>query len=143
MNRSNYQSLFGDRRIENRGQQLLSSLFRAGYSSIQSISNCRAEQKGYYRFLRNDKVQEDLLIKEMVERCGKICTGKVVLSIQDTTEVNLYNHNGRINHDESIGPLNDKVRGLGFKLHPSLVIDAHTCYPYGYSAMEIWSRSTQ
>ena len=140
MNQSNYQSLFGDKRIENRGEQLLSSLFRAGYSSIQSISGSRAEQKGYYRFLRNDKVQEDLLVKEMVERCGKICAGKVVLSIQDSSEINLCNHEGRITHDESIGPINDSVRGIGFKLHPSLVIDAYTCYPYGYSALEVWSR---
>ncbi|WP_350339978.1 transposase DNA-binding-containing protein [Paraflavitalea speifideaquila] len=50
MNQSNYNYLFGDKRIERRGEQLLSSLFRAGYSSIQSISNSRAEQKGYYRF---------------------------------------------------------------------------------------------
>ena len=140
MNQSNYNYLFGDKRIERRGEQLLSSLFRAGYSSIQSISNSRAEQKGYYRFLRNDKVQEELLIKEMVDRCGKVSAGNVVLSIQDTTEINLYNHNGRIAYDESLGPLNDRERGLGFKLHPSLVIDACTCYPYGYSAIKLWSR---
>ncbi len=140
MNQSNYNYLFGDKRIERRGEQLLSSLFRAGYSSIQSISNSRAEQKGYYRFLKNDKVQEDLLIKEMVGRCGKVSAGNIVLSIQDTTEINLCNHSGRIVYDESLGPINDTTRGIGFKLHPSLVIDARTSYPYGYSAIEVWSR---
>ncbi|WP_315818602.1 IS4 family transposase [Paraflavitalea speifideaquila] len=143
MNQSNYNYLFGDKRIERRGEQLLSSLFRAGYSSIQSISNSRAEQKGYYRFLKNDKVQEDLLIREMVERCGKVSAGNVVLSIQDTTEINLCDHSGRILYDESLGPINDTIRGIGFKLHPSLVIDARTSYPYGYSGIEVWSREHQ
>jgi hypothetical protein len=143
MEQSNYDSLFGDKRISRRGQQLLSSLFRAGYKSIQSISSSRAEQKAYYRFLRNEKVEEGLLIKEMVERCGRTSKDKVVLSIQDTTEINLCDHAGRIHHDASIGPISDTIRGLGFKLHPGLVLDAYSCYPYGYSSIELWSRPVE
>ena len=138
--RSSYDSLFNDKRLECRGEQLLRSLFRAGSGSIQSISQTRAEQKGYYRLLRNEKVQEEFLIDEMVGRCGRSIRDKVVLAIQDTTEINLSKHRNRIKYDESLGPINDNFDGIGFKVHPSLVIDAHSCYPYGYGAIDIWTR---
>lgn len=63
-----------------------------------------------------------------------------MLSIQDSSEINLSNHRRRIKHDESIGPINDNFDGIGFKIHPSLVIDAYSFYPYGYSAIDVWSR---
>lgn len=140
ISQSSYTSLFNDKRLERRGEQLISSLFRAGSSSIQSISRTRAEQKGYYRLLRNEKVQENVLIDEIVGRCKRSTKNKVVLAIQDTTEINLSNHRNRIKYDESLGPINDIFDGIGFKVHPSLVIDAQTYYPYGYSAIDIWTR---
>jgi len=137
---TSYTSLFNDKRLDRRGEQLLSSLYKAGSRSIQSISSSRAEQKGYYRLLKNEKVTEDILINEIVNRCAKVCKDKVVLSIQDSSEINLSNHRNRIMYDESIGPLNNNdSNGIGFKIHPSFVIDAHSCYPYGYSAIDIWS----
>jgi len=143
ISRSSYDSLFNDKRLERRGEQLISSLFRAGSSSIQSMSQTRAEQKGYYRLLRNEKVQEDVLVDEIVGRCRRSTRNKVVLAIQDTTEINLSNHRNRIKYDQSLGPINDNFDGIGFKVHPSLVIDAQTYYPYGYSAIDIWTRLHQ
>jgi len=144
MRQSDYSLLFNDTRVERRGEQLLSCLFRGGNtSSIQSISTSRAEQKAYYRFLRNEKVEEKLLIDEMTSRCGSNSAGKVVLSIQDGSEINVSAHRNRITYDESLGPINDHYDGIGFKLHPSFVMNAYTYYPYGYSAIDIWTRPHQ
>jgi hypothetical protein len=33
------------------------------------------------------------------------------------------------------------LMGIGYKIHPYLVIDAYTWYPYGYSAIDMWSRA--
>lgn len=140
MQKTDYSSLFNDKRLDRRKEQLLSSLYKTGSRSIQSISASRAEQKGYYRLLKHEKVTEDALIKEMVSRCGEVCKGQVVLSIQDSSEINLSNHRNRIVHDESIGPLNGNCDSIGFKIHPSFVIDAYSCYPYGFSAIDIWAR---
>ena len=137
---ANYSGLFNDKRLETRGVNLLGSLMRLGSQSIQAISESRAEQKGYYRLLRNKKVDESSIIKEITGRCGLNCRDKVVLAIQDTTEINLSSHRNRIKYDESLGRINDNFDGIGFKLHPSLVVDAHTCYPYGYGAVDMWSR---
>lgn len=139
--KTSYASLFNDKRLEIRGEQLLSSLLKAGSSSIQSIAESRAEQKSYYRLLRNEKVEESILINEMVQRCNNSCRDKVVLAIQDSSEVNLSSHRNRIKYDESLGRINDNFDGIGFKLHPSLVVNAYTYYPYGYSAINIWARS--
>ena len=143
MHQSNYSALFNDSRLERRGEQLLNCLFRGGNtSSIQSISSNRAEQKAYYRFLRNEKIEEELLIEEMTSRCTKNAAGKVVLAIQDGSEINVSSHRNRIRYDESLGPINDS-KGIGFKLHPSFVMNAHTYYPYGYSAIHLWTRPHQ
>jgi len=67
----------------------------------------------------------------------------VVLSIQDTTEINLYNHKNRIKHDKSIGVTNAAKNGLGFMLHPSLVVDAVDCFPYGYGDVHVFNRDLE
>jgi hypothetical protein len=78
---------------------------------------------------------------------GKLCAAAVkdrtVLIFQDTTEINLYNHKNRIRHDDSIGVTNAAEGGLGFMLHPSLVVDAVNCIPYGYCDVQIYNRDLE
>lgn len=136
-----YENCFGDKRISKRGSQLHLGLFRNSIHSIQQIAEHRAEQKGYYRFLRNDKVSEVKLIEELSKRCGKLVKGKIVLSIQDTTEINLKRHANRINKEKGVGDITDS-HGFGFFIHPSLVVDASSCTPIGFSDVRIWNRAT-
>ncbi|HWB24354.1 MAG TPA: IS4 family transposase [Chitinophagaceae bacterium] len=135
-----YEAFFGDKRIDKRGNALTRQLFLRGTRSIQSLSLSRAEQKGYYRFLHNTKATEEKLIKEITERCRKSSKGKIVLSIQDTSEVNLSAHAGRLKAGSGVGGIDDHHKSIGFKLHPSLVIDAQTCFPLGFSDIRIWNR---
>ena len=114
-------------------------LFQHSVHSIQQIAETRAEQKGYYRFLRNDKVSEEKLINELSGRCALQVKDKVVLSIQDTTEINLKKHAQRLNKDKGVGDTTADS-GIGFFVHPSLVIDAATCTPIGFSDVHIWNR---
>lgn len=136
----NYNKVFGDKRIEDRGQDLHRGLFRNSVHSIQQIAQTRAEQKAYYRFLRNDKVTEDKLIRELSDRCNRLSKGKIVLAIQDTTEINLCMHRNRIDKESGIGDMTDSKNGLGFMVHPSLVVDATSCFPLGFSHIKIWNR---
>ncbi|CAN5182512.1 IS4-like element ISBthe3 family transposase [soil metagenome] len=101
----------------------------------------RLMPRGCYRFLQNDKASEEDILKNMVGNCQAGCAGKFVLCIQDTTEINLGSHSNRIHKDQYIGTTNAKgEQGLGFFLHPSLVVDAQTGVPYGYSDVKIWNR---
>jgi Transposase DNA-binding/Transposase DDE domain len=135
-----YANWFGDKRIEARGTQLHGTLFRNATQSIQSMSSSRAEQKGFYRFLHNSKTTEKKLIAELTDRCQKMVKDKVVLSIQDTSEINLSAHRGRLKKNSGVGGIDDHFAGIGFKIHPCFVVDAMSCFPIGFSNIRIWNR---
>jgi len=138
----NYGGHFGDKRIEKRGCELHRRLFSNSTQSIQALSLNRAEQKAYYRFLHNGKASEAKLVEALLGRCSRQVKGKVVLSIQDTTEVNLSAHRGRLKSDSGLGGIDD-CNGIGFKLHPSLVVDAQSCFPIGFSSIKMWGRDLE
>lgn len=132
----------GDERLVRRGNRILSDLFRRSVHSIRQFTENDSDAKGVYRFLQNNRVSEQDILKNMVTNCKAACAGKHVLCIQDTTEVNLSSHGRRIKKDGQIGTTNaQNDKGLGFFLHPSLVLDAQSGVPYGYSDIKVWNRS--
>lgn len=131
---------FSDKRLDYRCSKVVGSLFSKGVHSIRQLTSTGAESKGFYRFLQNNKTKEEHLISDMSARCKASCKDKVVLCIQDSTEINMYNHLNRLKRDGFLGTTNAPETGLGFMLHPSLVVDAQTCIPYGFSHIKIWNR---
>jgi len=140
---ASFKGSFGDERLDNRGDKLVRSLFVKGSHSLRQIAHDYSEQKSSYRFLENERTTESAITAGISKRCAAAVKGKVVLSIQDTSEINLYNHKNRIKHDDSIGLTNAPKNGLGFFIHPSLVVDAMTCFPYGYCDIQIWNRALE
>lgn len=157
MIRVDYTNCFGDKRLDRRGAALHTRLFQSSTRSIKGLSKDWAEQKGYYRFLHHEKTSEAKLVEEMTQRCGRAAEGRIVLSIQDTSEVDVSAHMGRLRlqggkadskeeHTEKgsgLGPIDNNRGGIGFKLHPSLVVDAGSCFPLGFSAIRLWNRPMQ
>lgn len=129
-----------DRRLLKRGNLIFDKLFKNSVHSIRQIAQSDSEAKSIYRFLQNDNVSEADIIKNMSANCISCCSNKVVLCIQDTTEVNLYNHKNRVKKDQYIGTTNAAKGGIGFLIHPSFVLDAQTFVPYGFSDVKIWNR---
>jgi Transposase DNA-binding/Transposase DDE domain len=130
-----------DIRLVHRGNTILESIFKKGVSSIRKFTDSEALAKGAYRFLKNDRVSEDDIVSNMVTNCKIASKNKYVVCIQDTTSINLSNHRNRISHNEFVGPINSHVdTGLGFKLHPCLVLDAFNATPYGYADIKVWNR---
>jgi len=129
-----------DQRLLKRGNIILDKLFKNSVHSIRQITQSDSEAKSFYRFLQNDNVSEADIIRNMRSNCVLSCTNKVLLCIQDTTEVNLYNHKNRVKKDHYIGTTNAAKGGIGFLLHPSFVLDAQTFVPYGFSDVKIWNR---
>ena len=87
-----FEGCFGDRRLQLRAKKMISELFSKCVHSIRQISNDKASQQACYRFLRNDNTTEEEITKQITDFCGIATRGRVVLSIQDTTEINLYSH---------------------------------------------------
>jgi hypothetical protein len=130
-----------DNRLISRGNKILSDLFSKSVHSIRQLTDKESSAKGFYRFLQNERVSEGAIISNMLSNCQSACRGRYVVCLQDTTEINLSSHQKRIKKDDHIGTTNAKGdKGLGFFLHPSLVVDALTCVPYGYSDVKIWNR---
>lgn len=130
-----------DSRLLKRSNLILDSLFHNCVHSIRQLTQSDSECKAVYRFLQNKRVSESKLIKNMSANCCFSAQDKTVLCIQDTSEVNLYNHKNRVKKDEFIGSTNAAAKGgIGFLLHPSFVIDAYSFVPYGFSDVKIWNR---
>jgi hypothetical protein len=138
-----FEKSFGDKRLDDRGNGILRSLFINGSHSIRKFSHSSAAQKACYRFLANEQTSEEAIVKSMSMQCAANVKGKVVLSIQDTSEVNLYNHKNRLNPDASIGVTNAPKNGLGYMIHPSLIVDAVNSFPYGFSHVHLFNRDLE
>jgi hypothetical protein len=133
-----------DLRLVNRGNKILGDLFSKSVHSIRQLSGSESAAKGCYRFLQNERVSEDDIVRNLGANCKAACRGKYVVCIQDTTEINLSSHSNRIKKDGYIGTTNSKNdQGLGFLLHPSLVLDAYQGTPYGYADIKVWNRSME
>jgi hypothetical protein len=138
-----YSDLSGlvDERIANRHSMFVRSLLKGRSISIQSISETRAEQIGNYRLLQNNKLTEQLLIDEIKSRCSKAVKDRTVLCIHDSSEANFFHHSNRLRPNTGLGPIDAAgKKGIGFKVHNSIAVDAKSLYPYGLSNIKIWER---
>ena len=135
-----YTGYFGDLRLERRGNELSKKLSMHPSSSIRQVSSSQAEQKAYYRFLSNEKVEEQDLIDEVTSRMSTLAGDRHLLCIQDTCEVNLSRHKGRLKPNSGLGRSDKSETAHCFKLHPGLVLDASSLSPLGFSHIKIFHR---
>jgi hypothetical protein len=85
-------------------------------------------------------VTEEALITELTERTSHLCADRIVLAIQDTSEINLSAHQHRLKADSGVGRLDSAKPTIGFKLHPTLVVDAQSLHPLGFASLDLWHR---
>lgn len=133
---------FGDKRIDRRAQEALNKLVASRNSSIRQVSESRSQQKAFYRLLENERFSEQNIEQSIAGRCGALCQGRHVLCIQDSSEVNLEAHRGRLQPNSGAGKTT-KEGVLGFFLHPCLVVDAEKGTALGYSYIHLWHRQEE
>lgn len=110
--------------------------------SLHKLGRTDSDTKGYYRFLSNDKVEEQLLIKSLQDQCSKNVGGKRVLAFCDTSSINIDNHKNRIKDFSGLGRIgkNQHKQSFGFLIHPILIYESHSGIALGVSDMEFISR---
>ncbi len=106
--------------------------------NIRQISDNRAEQVGYYRFLENENVTVSELVQSIAEHCQQNVAERHVLAISDSSEINLQSHIGRLK-SEGLGVVGNNT-DVGFYLHPTLVVDSERGFPLGLSTIQLWTR---
>jgi len=137
----NYAGRFFDKRLEDRGEEIMKQMVEKETAVLNQLSNNRAELVGASRFFNNSSVTEEALIKESAERCKNAVVGRHVLAIQDTSEVNYESHRGKLSlQDQNLGPVgNDK--NIGFFIHPVFVLDRENAFPLGIADVHVWNRN--
>jgi Transposase DNA-binding/Transposase DDE domain len=136
---ANYAGLFSDKRLDKRASLVSQSLLHSKSSSIHRATEDEAEQKGFYRFLKNEQVTEDILIKELTSRCSGNVSGREVIVLQDSCSFGLNHNSKNIKEETGVGFVGNKY-GIGFLSHCSLVMDANIGTMLGFSDVQLWHR---
>jgi len=133
-----FTSTFNDPRIDRRATKFLNSFTQSRKSTISKVANYFDEQKAYYRLLENTNFSEDLIKEKTFSKCNSNSKGRHLLAINDTVDFNLDSHKGRVDIDNGFGLSSNST--MGFKLHSSLILDAQSLFPIGFSSIKIWNR---
>src|SRR5271169_3366633 len=101
---------FGDKRLEARIAMVLSALGNRPILSIPAACGGRAEWKAAYRFFDNEKVTYQRVLEPHIEKTKeRMAAQKIVLLVQDTTEVDMTRPNQEV---EGAGELDGPRRGV-------------------------------
>lgn len=140
---NSYVGLFGNKRLERRGFSIQGAMYEKESAVLNKISKTRREYVGMCRFFNNAQIT----INSLVESNRKACARKVecdghYLAVHDSTDLNFMNHSGKLRiQDEEIGPTgHSQKKGVGFMMHPSLVVDRKSGFAIGYSHTKVWNR---
>ena len=126
----------GDKRLNQRYQIVLNSMFEKPSLKFTAGCNGRAEIEAAYRFLDNKKVgDKEVLRPHRDATLERIRAEKVVLIPQDTTELDMTRPREVMT---GAGPLNDESR-VGFHDHALLAYTPEGV-PLGVVAADIWAR---
>jgi hypothetical protein len=121
---------FGDERLDARVVTLVSALSSRPNLSIPAACKGRSEMAAAYRFFDNDRVTFEKVLQPHVARTRqRMGTEKVVLMVQDTTEVDVTRPEQEV---KGVGILTGRRRG--FFLH-----EMHAFTPAGTPLGTIWS----
>lgn len=136
-----FDGIFGDKRLDSRMQRLLCDMVSRGTSIINRNSSGKTEKIGAYRMMNNPKLELSHLTNRLQENCRIQTDCDHVLCIEDTTELNYSHLLHRLEEDDpDIGPIT-KNSNMGFFCHPTLAVNAASGMPLGFSDVMMWSRS--
>lgn len=128
--------LFGDKRLGRSGSQLFSRVLERGTVCLRQLSDDRATQRRFHRFLEHDNVTLQEIIRHGSEHTARACAGRHILAIQDTSEIDYTAHARRT---AGLGGISSN-KGYGLFIHPVLAIDAATHACLGIAAEAAWVR---
>lgn len=125
----------GDRRLERRLITLLETLAEQPESSIPAACPDWAATQAAYRFFDNEAVEPEHLVACAAQATLHRCRGqRVVLAVQDTTDLNYSGHT----QTRGLGPL-ETPRMRGLLMHTTFTVSEEGV-PLGLIAQEVWAR---
>lgn len=119
-----------------KGQRLLDRVVLARTVALRRLGSGEAGEKGFWRFLHNERVSEAALIEAARAQLLPQVRGRRVLAIQDTSEINFSRQKQRKTAFGRGGNGADPA----FFIHPVLVADADSDAILGLAGIELWER---
>ena len=97
-------------------------------------------QISFYRFWKNEKITEEGLQEVAITHCVEQSKDiKHILLLEDTTELNLERHRGRIKDTRGLGVVGNNT-DLGFFCHPTIAVNGVDGSLLGALDIHLWSR---
>jgi hypothetical protein len=128
-----------DARLERRGEDLLEAVVATRSLVLRKAGQGRAGEVAAGRFLDHGDITVPAIVATAAERTLAAAAGRVVLAVQDTTEVNFKDRAAR---RTGLGPAGDGV-SPGFFCHPLLLVDVEHAAVLGLVAADIWTRGPE
>lgn len=129
---------FGDQRLDRCGSDFLERMIGRKSTCLRQLAGGRrSDVVRFGRFLANPRVTVDRLIRGWGEHIGSVCSGRHVLAIQDTSEINFRT---TATQRRGLGKIG-KGMGHGLLLHAMLAGVADTFGCLGLVSGRIWTRS--
>jgi hypothetical protein len=138
-----------DGRIITRVSKVVKNLLDSPSETIPKASRSTSSAKATYRLLSNVKLTKKLILeshkKKTIQRVvekerldKKISEQKVVLAIQDTTELDY----STLICTEGLGPYGSKEKSKGLIVHSTLAVSTDGV-PYGLLDQDVWARKPE
>lgn len=125
----------GDERRTDRLVKMAATLAQNPTASFPEALHTQAERTATYRFFENDQIDaDDILASHTSATIDRLRQVPLVLSVQDTTELNFTGHKALLD----AGPLTSK-HCQGFFAHTTLAITPERI-PLGILAQLVWAR---
>jgi hypothetical protein len=128
---------FGDARLERNGALIAQRIGERQTVCVRKLANDRGEQVKFRRFLSNGAVTTEEMLAERAMLVAAAASGRHVLAIQDTSEINYQAQSGRKHGLGKVGNGTD----VGLFVHPVLAVDAQTQECLGLIDAQIWRRT--
>ncbi len=131
---------FKDSRLNKVGNEILLSMVSHGSSVLNRCAGGFSKAIKYYRFVNNPRVSMTDISQSIYDLTKANCKDKEVVIIQDTTEFNFEKMRQNFSEDdEHLGPTGNN-KDIGYFMHCSMVIDADSSFPLGFSDIHLWNR---
>lgn len=128
---------FGDVRRERSGELLAERVSQRQTVCLRKLANDRAEQVRFKRFLASEAVTVEEMMSHRATFVAAAATGRHILAIQDTSEINYQAQSGRKRRLGKVG----NGRDIGLFVHPLLGVDAQTGECLGLIDAQVWRRT--
>lgn len=131
---------FSDSRLKARYEKIKKQLELGQSCVMNKVSSSRSERKGSYDFFKNPRVEEGQIKSSIYNNLDmEGIKSSNLLVIQDTSDYNFARSKSRIKNPKGLGDISNKY-GLGYIVHPSLVINQADDSILGLSDLQLWNR---